>query len=378
MAHHTENSSELKNDIIQSLLKKISVLQQQHDAMYEGSPDLFRTVNIKGIIINCNESYARTLGYSKNEIIGTPIFDHVAESSLDALQESFESWKNESHVHNREIWMKRKDGTTFPTLLSATSIYDEKGNLIGSNTAIRDMSELYSAKKKTEEQKIKRLSAIGEVSARIAHDLRNPLVVIKNAVQLMQLKNSFSDEKSREYFAKIDRAILRMTHMVDEVLDYVSPKPLNLDATSILETLVMAKEKLQISENVIINLPQNDVVLVHDQEKLEIVFINLMTNALQAMERKGGKIDVRIVETASEVRIEFEDTGKGMPPDVLEKIFEPMFTTKQTGTGLGLASCKSIVEKHNGRIEVQSVVDRGSVFIIRLPKSISHNLVKQN
>lgn len=367
MAHPTKNDDELKNDMIKGLLKNISKLRQQYDSMYEDAPDLFRTINTKGIILNCNKSYARTLGYSKNEIIGTSILDHAAESGLDALQKSFEDWKKEGRVHNKEIWMKRKDGTTFPTLLSASGIYDENGALIGSNTVIRNISEIYYAKKEIEDQKIKRLATIGELSSRIAHDMNNPLSVIKNTINIMKLQNPNLDEKTISNLARINRAVLRMSHQIDEVLDYVRPKPLQLDNNSMSEILDSTMDKLVIPDKVRVTLPQKDATVICDAEKMEVVFANLITNAIQAMNNEGN-IDITISELTDHVVIEVADTGPGIPDDVLPKIFDPLFTTRQIGTGLGLVSCKSIVEKHEGTIEVKTEVGKGTTFIIRLPK----------
>ena len=368
MSQPIENNIELKNTIIQELLKKNSELQHQHNRMYENSPDLLRTINLKGIILNCNESYATALGYSKDEIIGTTIFNYTDEESLDALHESFESWKKEGCVRNKDIWMKRKDGTIFPVLLSATNIYDENGVLIGSNTVIRDMSEIYSAKKEVEEQKMKKLSVIGELTARIAHDLRNPLSVIKNTVSIMRLQNPDLDEKTITNLARLERATIRISHQVNEVLDYVNPTPLQLDNNSMSTVLNSTMDRIVIPDTIKITLPQNNVTVFCDAEKIEIVLANLITNAIQAM-HDNGEINIRITEEKEQNIIAVEDTGPGIPLDILPKIFDPLFTTRQIGTGLGLVSCKSIVEKHGGTIEVKTELGKGTTFVITLPKN---------
>ena len=102
--------------------------------MYEGSPILLRTVNTNGIILECNTAYVKNFGQSKEEVIGKSLFDHTAEKSMDNMRKTFETWKQTGKVENIEIWFKRKDGTTFPGLISANNIYDDRGKLIGSNT----------------------------------------------------------------------------------------------------------------------------------------------------------------------------------------------------------------------------------------------------
>ncbi len=347
---------------------RISSTELKYKQLYDGAPDLYRTINPSGIILDCNIAYAKSLGYTKEEIIGKSIFEHVDKNSLDVLQDVFTSWKKTGNVKNREIWMRRKDGSIFPTIFSVTSIYDEKGQLIGSNTVIRDMSEIYSAKKEVEEQKMKRLSIIGELTARIAHDLRNPLSVIKNTVSIMKLQNPNLDEKTILNLARLERATTRISHQVNEVLDYVNPTLLQLDNNSMSTVLNSTMDRIVIPDTIRITLPQNDVTVFCDAEKIEIVLANLITNAIQAM-HNNGEINIRITEEKEQIIIEVEDTGSGIPLDILPKIFDPLFTTRQIGTGLGLVSCKAIVEKHGGTIEVKTELDKGTMFVITLPKN---------
>ncbi|MGI0062678.1 MAG: PAS domain-containing protein, partial [Nitrosotalea sp.] len=119
--------------------------QIKYKNLYEGSPVLQRTVNTAGIILECNQAYVKNFGHSKEDVLGKSLFDHTAEKSMEDMKKTFETWKKSGRVENIEIWLKRKDGTIFPALISANNIYDDKGKLIGSNTAIRDISEIYQA-----------------------------------------------------------------------------------------------------------------------------------------------------------------------------------------------------------------------------------------
>jgi PAS domain S-box-containing protein len=342
--------------------------KQKFRELYENSPDLFRTVDKHGIILGCNKSYAEKLGYTKREIIGKSLFDHVPEQNLEAMKDSFETWRKAGIVSNREIWLKRKDGTTFPTLLNAKALYDGEGNILGSVTVLRDMSEIYKVKNEVLEQKEKRLLAIGELSARISHDLRNPLSVIKTSVALLRFRLESADEKTQGDLVRIERAISRMTHQIDEVLDYVTPKPLNIQNTSLLKVLSSALERLSVPDTVTINLPKEDVNVTCDPEKIEVVFANLLTNAIQVM-RNAGSIHIRARSEDEKTVIEVEDNGPGINDYVLTRLFDPLFTTRQTGTGLGLVSCKRIVEKHGGTIEAKNGSIQGAIFVITIPKT---------
>lgn len=362
---YNEMSTSLKG-----VINLLSHTEQRYRSLYEDSPDLYRTINTEGVILDCNESYVNSLGYTKDEVIGSSIFDHVADSSADDLEVSFESWKSKGLVTSKEIWFKKKDGSVFPTLLSASNLYDENGKLIGSNTVIRNMTEVFNVRKELEEQKLKRLSAIGELSARIAHDLRNPLGVIKNTIEIIKIKNPTMDEKSKNDLSRLDRAVTRMTHQIDQVLDYVTPKPPNFSSNSLIEIIELALERMLKPDTVKINLPENDLTVTCDGEKIEIVFANLITNAIQAMDNKG-EITIRIKDDVDNALVEVEDTGPGISDENMLKIFDPLFTTKQTGTGLGLVSCKSVIEHHGGTIHAKSELGKGTTFFIKLPKSQS-------
>ncbi|MGI0065386.1 MAG: sensor histidine kinase, partial [Nitrosotalea sp.] len=172
--------------------------------------------------------------------------------------------------------------------------------------------------------------------------------------------------KNRNHILMMERAIARISHQLEEVLDYVLPRPLNLQTHSLHDILESAISKIDFGE-VVLNVPKEDLIIVCDGAKIEIVFTNLILNAVQAMERKGN-IQVRINHTKYPITIEVEDTGPGIPKHLIEKMFEPLFTTRQIGTGLGLVSCKSIIEKHNGTIEIRTQIEKGTTFIIKLPK----------
>ncbi|NHI02891.1 hypothetical protein DYY67_0012 [Candidatus Nitrosotalea sp. TS] len=282
------------------------------------------------------------------------------------MQDALKKWRETGIIINREIWLKRKDDTIFPTLLSATNLYDKNGDLIERIAALRDMTEMYIAREEIEQQKVKRISDMGVLSARIAHDLKNPLSVIKNSIELMKMRTNNQDDKTRVDLERIERATVRISHQIEEVLEYVWPKPLDLHDSSLLDILNVAISKINLQQ-VAIDLPKTDTNAICDASKLEIVFSNLIMNAVQAMNGIGN-IDIRIKNEEKTTTIEIEDTGPGIPQDLLPKIFEPLFTTRQIGTGLGLVSCKSIIEKHGGTITSQTQINKGTTFIIELPK----------
>lgn len=210
-----------------------------------------------------------------------------------------------------------------------------------------------------------RLSSIGSLASRLAHDLRNPLSVIKNSMEILKMRlNNNMDEKVNHQLSMVGRAVSRMSHQIEDVLDFVNIAELKVQSSSMITILESAILSTDIPKSVKVNLPNNSATAVCDPFRLEVVFSNLLKNASQAA-KDGGEITIRILDKNDDVFIEIEDSGPGISKTNLGKIFEPLFTTKQSGTGLGLASCKSIVEKHGGIISVRN---KPTVFTVQLPK----------
>jgi signal transduction histidine kinase len=155
-----------------------------------------------------------------------------------------------------------------------------------------------------------------------------------------------------------------MYHQIEDVLNYVKLPPLKLESHSLHDILKKVIERVAISDDVEVHLPKNNPRIVCDIDKLEIVFSNLITNAIEAM-NGIGEIIISAKDGKDYLAIEVEDTGPGIAKENLGKVFEPLFTTKENGTGLGLASCKNIIERHQGSISVESNPTR---FTIRLPR----------
>jgi signal transduction histidine kinase len=216
------------------------------------------------------------------------------------------------------------------------------------------------------EQKYDRLTHIGELTSRITHDMRNSLTVIINYATMVR-KNSKNklDKKSLDQLSLIEDEARKMYHLIEDVLNYVKLPPLKLQNYSLHDILKKVIETNQISDDVEFHLPKNNPQITCDIDKMEVVFSNLITNAIEAM-NGIGTITISAKEDKDEVTIEIEDSGPGIADEHLPRIFEPLFTTKETGTGLGLASCKNIIERHRGTI---SVKNNPTTFTIKLPKT---------
>ena len=215
--------------------------------------------------------------------------------------------------------------------------------------------------------KSERFSAIGEVSARIAHDIRNPLAVLKNSMEMMisRHEDHLSSSDNESIFT-IKRAITRITHQVDDVLDYVREKKLEIsevEANALIKNVIA---DCPYPENTTIEVKPSTIKLRCDVSQMQRVFVNLLLNAAQSI-KEGGKIIISTKEDNNWVHFEFQDDGPGIPNEISSKLFEPLVTSRQTGTGLGLAICKRIVEQHWGKINYKN---NPTTFAVSLPRHL--------
>lgn len=210
-------------------------------------------------------------------------------------------------------------------------------------------------------EELQKLSAIGEVSARLAHDIRNPLSNINMAKEM--LKKKLPDGKNQELLCSIETAISRISHQVDVVLSFVKSKPSVFKHESLTMILDAAIKNTKIPDRIKVERFSSSCVIQCDFLQLENAFTNLLVNAVQSIP-KTGKITISVEKQVPFVKINIIDSGPGISENIKNKIFEPLFTTKEQGTGLGLVSCKTIIESHGGTI---SVKNNPTTFTIWLP-----------
>ena len=226
--------------------------------------------------------------------------------------------------------------------------------------------------KKESEERVKneRFASIGEFASNIAHDIKNPLAVITNSLQIIQrsLPSPKSDTRNDLIKKEIEHifvSVKRIDHQVEEVLNYVKNVPMSTSENSLLAVLKDAKETVIAPSNIQIELPTNDIKIICDENQIHVVFVNLFRNAIQAISSDMGTIRVKIMDLKDEVQIDIANSGPPISKKELPNLFEPLFTNKMEGTGLGLTSCKNIITRHNGTIHVSS---EPVVFTIKLPK----------
>ena len=212
-----------------------------------------------------------------------------------------------------------------------------------------------------------RLVAIGQVAASMAHNIKNPLAVIKSSSEIIKRSSKNEDKDQEDAMTRMNNAIDRISHQIEDVLNFVRITPLDIKPVNINSILESSVKALEIPKNISIELPKNDYMLECDVRKLEVVFINLILNASQAIGQNTGKITIKSSQVDGELVIEVQDSGPGIPDEIMTKIFEPLTTSKQRGTGLGLSTCKNIIEQHRGTIMVKN---NPTTFTVRIPTNV--------
>lgn len=229
-------------------------------------------------------------------------------------------------------------------------------------------------------QQAEKSAVVGRLGSAIAHEIRNPLNYINLTLDHLRSKYAPTDDEKKAKFDKLTlqlkEEVARINRQITDFLNYSRPATADLrpiDARTVVEDSIRIIEAQAEEKGIVVSVSEQENVpqIIGDPQFLRSVFNNLFINAVQAMEGTGGKLNVRISpsEGAKFVNFEIADTGRGIPQENLESIFEPYFSTKETGTGLGLAIVKKILDIHNATIEVESNVEKGTTFSVRLPKA---------
>lgn len=251
---------------------------------------------------------------------------------------------------------------------------DEVGQLAATfNEMIADLKHKLELEEKLNQAE--RAAVIGRLTQAVAHEIRNPLNVINLSVDHVSSKYAPQDEAARKLFTRLLSSlkdeIARLKHLVNDLLNYgrpAHPVDESVEVGALVEETISLIRPQADEQGVAVELEREEgsAMVVGDSERLKSCFSNIAINALQAMP-SGGSLHARVRRVDDNVEVSMADTGVGISQESINKIFEPYFSTKKTGFGLGLAVTKKIVEEHRGSIAVSSGQDQGSTFVVRLP-----------
>ncbi|QLH06827.1 histidine kinase [Nitrosopumilus ureiphilus] len=302
----------------------------------------------------------------RNSIIGVSILGMIASIIGAFLISSTVS----SPLKHLAITANSISNGDFKTTNTKTNKIDEINTISRSfDDMAKNLQKLINTEKQLAEANVKikneRLTAIGEVSASMAHNIKNPLATVKSSAEILQ-KNSKNDDEIKDVVRRMNRSIDTISHQINDVLNYVRVTPLDVKLIKISDLMQSAKNSIEIPHNILLEIPETELQITGDSEKLEIVFINIFLNAIQAIGKDDGKISCMIEQKNSNIIIKIQNSGSNIPEEILSHIFQPLVTSKQKGTGLGLSTCKNIIEQHKGTISAQN---NPTCFIITMPIS---------
>jgi len=356
-------------------------------ALVEQSPIGIVIVRDKRVIY-ANTKYALMYGYKNaDEVISLDLQEMLAPASWDCFLEV-----TSSHVkgeHDEVVFEEqgfRKDRTDFISMVTASRITLADGPAsIGfvQDISSRKQDEIEISRLNEELVRKEKLAMLGQLSGSVSHELRNPLGVINNAIYLLRITLKDADETTREYLNIIKQEIDNSLRIVTDLLDFARKKPAQLQLTSIPQVLVTSLKKCAVPQNIEVKtvIPPDLPMLKVDPQQIEQVFHNLFTNGIQAMP-EGGVLCVTVRKAHGPdtdfVEINVIDSGEGIDAENLHKIFQPLFTTKSRGIGLGLVVCKNLIDANGGSIKVESEPGRGATFTVLLPVEPESHGVEEN
>jgi PAS domain S-box-containing protein len=344
------------------LFEQVTMAEQQLENIFESISDMVYFVSSDYEIKNINRAVSDKMGIPPSEILGRKCYE-IFHGTNEPLQRC----PHHKTVNTKKAYIEELEephlGGTF--LTSSSPIFDSAGEFIGSVHVVRDISELKNLREKLVMSE--KMAALGEVAAKVAHEIRNPLVSVGGFAKRLEKK---LEGNLKEYAGIIVKEVARLEGILKEILGFVKEVRLSRENTNFN---VLVDDVLQLMES---DIEERGIVIVRDYvsspdifidpQRVKEAIVNIISNAIQSI-AGSGSIYVRTYIERNDSVLEIRDTGRGIPGEDLAFIFNPFFTTKSSGTGLGLAITHRIIQEHNGRLEVESEVDKGTVFRVFMP-----------
>jgi two-component system, sporulation sensor kinase E len=347
--------------IVETLLEES---RQQYRSLFEYSPDIVSMLDLNGIIKNLNPQFKKIIGFEPEDYIGRSITELLPAEHRDLLLEKIEKVVQHHCPQTFELEIPHKNGS--PIILQSTTlpiiVNDRIAGIICSS---RDVTEL----RQTEERlrRTDKLSVVGELSASVAHEIRNPLTSLKGLVQLLQME----DEKHQLYYQIMIDELNRINHIVSELLLLAKPQQIKYteaDLQVILHDVISLLKTEASLHNIQIEFEVQDhhVMLECEPNQLKQLFINIVKNAIEASSSENVVL-ISLQSSDNHVTVRVKDEGIGISKELMERIGEPFYSSKEKGTGLGMTVSFKIVQSHNGTIKFNSEPEKGTEVIVQLP-----------
>lgn len=339
---------------VRDLDHELAVTNDYLSNLLESMSDGVIAIDQRDVVVRFNRAASVILGYSADDVEG--------QKFQEVFRRDFVAPPPPAPTE-----LRAKSGRAIPVAERDAHVDDRRGQRLGRVKVFQDLSELTALREQV--RQMDRLAAIGEMAATVAHEIRNPLGGIKGFAAFLAQDTPDSDPRRRQ----IDKIILgaqRLDRVVNELLEYTRPVEIRLRPVSCAAVVAAALLYSECDHSRVSITSEVDPALkiLADEDKLRQVLQNIITNAIQSIEGRG-EISIEAEVEDSQLLLSCRDTGCGMAPAALQKVFSPFYTTKEKGTGLGLAVAQKIIEGHGGSIAVESVAGEGTVFRIRLPRA---------
>lgn len=334
--------------------RELAVASDYLNSILESISDGVIAVDNSGRITAFNQAASQILGFPPEDVIGCPFRDIFRrEFAVPAGRHVME--------------LRTKDDRTVTVSERDSSLSDREGRRIGTVKVFQDLTEIRELRSRMRRKE--RLAAIGEMAAIVAHEIRNPLGGISGFASLLA-RDLKTDEPRLRLVEKILQGTRDLERLVEGLLEYTRPIQLRLRWTNCADQVDAATGFIELNSRPIqiTNEVPRDLHIMADPDRLRQVFLNILLNAVESISQ-AGEIRIYAEVDTQHVRILFADTGCGMTPEQMERVFSPFYTTKEKGTGLGLAVAAKIVEAHSGTLSVTSKPGEGSTFCVCIPKT---------
>lgn len=327
----------------------------------------------KGHIIFLNQAWKQMTGYDIDECLGT-MYNQYFDQEERVIQHLSSVIKEHKDSGRIELQLLHKEGKKVWGDVHYKLYFDEEHQFTGGIGTVADITKQKLAKLELErsnqqvQMQAQKLAVAGQIAAGIAHEVRNPLTSVNGFLQLM--KTQYPERT--DYFDIIFSEIKRIDFVLSELLVLAKPQSVHFQEVQLhglLEQVITLLKTNAVLSNIDLKQPfkkQDAGAILADANQMKQLFINLIKNAIEAMP-EGGSIYISTEKVMNEWKITIQDEGKGMSEEDIQKIYDPFFSTKTEGTGLGLTICATILKDHHGRMDVVSELGKGTTFHIYLP-----------
>ena len=348
-------------------LKALRANERKYRSIFELSKDSVFIADKALALKDFNQATSELLGYPKEELINRTIYEFVPdEMQKNLLQKML---YEQGEVNDLELEFQVNNNERKTCIFSLTSPLDSTGHIYYQGL-IHDITNLRKAEKAN--LMVEKLGATGRLVRTLAHEVRNPLNNINMSVE--QLAHSDANQESELFLDIIQRNSKRIGDLITELLDSARPSDLVFEKCTLQavmdDSIAEALDRITLQRiNMQIRYCNEPCWVMANKEKLKIAFLNIIINGVEAMPAGKGELDIDIQTSNFIHKVVIKDNGCGIPEENLSRMFEPYFTSKRNGMGLGLASTLNILQSHKAHIDLSSAVGEGTTFVITFPTS---------